>query len=38
MTQRGIRFSHVLNRDANVSNHRKLAYAGQVGCTILIRN
>ena len=25
----------MLNRNANVSNHRKVGYAGQVGCTIL---
>ena len=38
MTQRGIRFSHVLNRNAKVSNHRELAYAGPVGCAILRRS
>ena len=35
---RRIRFSPVLNRNANVSNHRKEAYAGQVGCAILVCN
>ena len=33
---RGIRFSHVFNRSANGSNRCNLAYARQVGCTILI--
>ena len=35
---RGISFTYVLNRNANVSNHRMVAYAWQVGCAILPRN
>ena len=37
-TLRGIRFGYVLNRNANVPNHRMVAYAWQVGCAILARN
>ena len=38
MALRGICFSHVHIRNANVSNRRIVAYARQLGWAILVRN